>query len=102
MNLSEPPERVKAYVAKMKLTFPIVIDGSGEVARTYQVQFTPTHFLIDRSGAVRAGGSGSKDWNSHEARTAVQVLLEAPVRKTSEPARQHRAESPPTGRTERR
>ena len=102
MNLSEPSERVRAYVSKMNLTFPIVIDGSGEVARTYKAQFTPTHFLIDRSGTVRAGGSGAREWNSHEARAAVQALLETSLTKTSKPARQPRADSPPTGRTERR
>lgn len=77
INLSEPPERVKAYVAEMKLTFPIVIDRSGELAQTYGVRFTPTHFLIDRSGIVRAGGSGSRDWNGAAAHAAVRILLAA-------------------------
>jgi peroxiredoxin len=102
VNLSEPPERVKAYVADMKLTFPIVIDASGEVARAYGVRHTPTHFLIDRSGRVRAGGSGSKDWSSPQAHALVRELLEASAEKTSKPARPDRADSPPTRRMERR
>lgn len=96
VNLSEPSERVKAYVAEMKLTFPVVIDTAGEVARDYGVRFTPTHFLIDRSGIVRAGGAGHRDWNGPAAHAAVRVLLEAtPTELSKSPARQDRADSPP-------
>ncbi len=100
--MSEPEERVKAYVADMKLTFPIAIDARGEVARTYGVRFTPTHFLIDRSARVRAGGSGRKDWSGPPAQALVQVLLDAPAPNTSNLARPDRADSPPTRRMERR
>lgn len=103
VNLSEPQERVKTYVAEMQLTFPIVIDSSGELARTYGVQVTPTHFLIDRVGVVRAAGAGAKDWNGPAAHAALQLLLKGAAFKSAKPqARQDRADSPPKGRTERR
>ncbi len=76
MNLSEPPARVRAYVAEMKLTFPVVIDADGGVAQAYAVRFTPTHFLIDRAGVVRAGGSGGRDWNGPTAHSVVDQLLD--------------------------
>jgi peroxiredoxin len=95
INLSEPPERVRAYVAESRLTLPVAIDTTGEVARAYGVQFTPTHFLIDRAGIVRAGGAGARDWTGPAARAAVQLLL-------ASPARPDRATPPPPGRTERR
>lgn len=103
INLSESPEQVKAYVSEVKLTFPIVIDASGEVARAYGVRFTPTHFLIDRAGVVWAGGSGGKDWNGLLAHDAIRALLEPfPATPSNSPARPKRADSPPSGRTERR
>jgi hypothetical protein len=80
VNLSEPAERVRAYAAELHLTLPIVIDTTGDVARAYSVQFTPTHVLIDRAGIVRAGGAGARDWTSPEARGAVRLLLAAPAR----------------------
>ncbi len=95
INLAEPPERVRAYVADSRLTLPVAIDATGEVARAYGVQFTPTHFLIDRAGIVRAGGAGARDWTGVAARAAVQLLL-------ASPARPGRAIPPPPGRTERR
>ena len=102
INLAEPVERVKAYVTEMRLTFPVVIDSSGELARTYGVRFTPTHFLVDRWGIVRAGGSGSRDWNGPAPHAAIQALLANPIKLPKSPARQDRADSPPSGRTERR
>ncbi|MBI4638652.1 MAG: TlpA family protein disulfide reductase [Candidatus Rokubacteria bacterium] len=103
VNLSEPAERVKSYVAKMKLTFPVVIDASGEVARSYGVRFTPTHFLVDRAGVVRAGGSGSNDWNSAPAHAAVRILLGANSHEpTIAPARRDRASTFPNTTIERR
>lgn len=101
VNLSEPLERVRAYAADMKLTFPLVIDRDGELARAYGVRFTPTHFLIDRSGAVRAGGAGARDWDGPTARAAIAVLLE-PTPLSMSPARLDRADPPPNRRPERR
>lgn len=103
VNLSEPIEQVKAYVTEMQLTFPVVVDRTGEVAREYGVVFTPTHFLIDRAGVVRAAGAGGKEWNGSLAHAAVQVLLEtAPDRHSKSTARQDRADSPPQRGPERR
>lgn len=94
---------MKAYVAEMTLTFPVVIDTTGDIARAYGVRFTPTHFLIDRAGTVRAGGSGGKDWNTPRAHAVVRALLEARSPAQSPSAtRERRVESPPEGRIERR
>lgn len=93
---------MEKYVADMKLTFPIVIDTSGEIARAYGVRFTPTHFLIDRSGRVRAGGPGRKDWSGPQARALVQVLLDASAPNTASPIRPGRADAPQTPKMERR
>ncbi|MBI3634695.1 MAG: TlpA family protein disulfide reductase [Candidatus Rokubacteria bacterium] len=100
VNLGEAADAVKAYVSEMKLTFPVVIDTRGEVSRDYAVRFTPTHFLIDRLGTVRAGGSGGRDWNGPAAHAAVTALLE-PAPSAPSPARRDRAGAPQPG-SERR
>lgn len=103
VNLSEPREKVKAYVAWMKLTFPIVIDRTGKVARDYGVPGTPAHYLIDRAEVVRAVSAGSRNWNGPAAHAAIRALLEAPLPRASKvPARQDRADSPPERGAERR
>ncbi len=75
VNLGEPVDRVKSYVAQLGLTLPVVIDAGGEVAGAYGVRFTPTHFLVDRAGIVRAAGAGARDWQSPAARAAIDVLV---------------------------
>lgn len=95
VNLGEPPARVRAYVAELGLTLPVAIDATGTVGRAYGVQFTPMHFLIDRSGVVRAGGAGARDWTGPAARAAARLLLASPVP-------HDRGSMPPPGRTERR
>jgi len=42
-----------AFVQSNRLTFPILMDTSGETSRRFQVRSLPTSFLIDRSGIVR-------------------------------------------------
>ena len=47
----DDPEKVRAYMAKHRLPFPMVFDQDGQLAREYDsVRATPTTFLIDRSG----------------------------------------------------
>lgn len=103
VNLAERADLVKAYVAELRLTFPVVVDRTGEVARTYGVRFTPTHFLVDRRGVVRAGGSGSQDWSAPAAHAAVRFLLQPPPDGVATPpAPGDRAGDAPTGHPERR
>ena len=88
----------------MQLSFPVVIDEGGDVARTYGVRYTPTHFLIDRAGIVRAAGSGSHDWNGPLAHAAVRLLLAPAVGKapTTSPPRPGEPEDPSRRGTETR
>ena len=58
VNVQEPPETVRAFVAELGLTFPILPDPTGEIARTYQVRALPTTFFIDREGRLREQFTG--------------------------------------------
>lgn len=42
----------KAFAEEFGLTFPMVLDGSGEVAIEYGLTGVPETFIIDRSGAI--------------------------------------------------
>lgn len=44
---------VAAFVQKHALTFPILMDTTGRVTRSYQVQALPTTYYIDRQGVIR-------------------------------------------------
>lgn len=44
---------VQAFVTEHKLSFPILLDTTGEVSRMYQVQALPTTFFIDQHGVIQ-------------------------------------------------
>jgi len=46
-------DRVRAYVAENKLSFPVLNDPDGRLARNYGVSAFPTTFVIDKSGKIR-------------------------------------------------
>lgn len=53
MTTNDTPSQVPAFVAEFGVTFPIALDETGEVSRTYQVTGLPTSIFIDRDGMVR-------------------------------------------------
>lgn len=54
VNILEAKERVSAHVRRHNLSLPVLLDLSGSVTRLYAVRATPTYYLIDRDGTVRA------------------------------------------------
>jgi len=52
VDLQEEPEKVKAYLQEMGLTFPVALDRSGAVAAAYRVQGIPNSVFVDRNGVV--------------------------------------------------
>jgi peroxiredoxin len=66
-----------AFVQQIGVTFPILLDRSGEVSRAYQLRGLPTSYFIDRDGIIRAivvGGPMSEV----VIRTNIETLLEQP------------------------
>ncbi len=52
VDIMENREAVDAFQDEFKLTFPLLLDERGEVARQYLVTGTPTSLFIDREGLV--------------------------------------------------
>jgi len=44
---------VEKFVQEFKLTFPILLDTSGEVGNTYLMRALPTTFFIDQEGVIQ-------------------------------------------------
>ena len=44
---------VSSFIDEYKLTFPVLLDESGEVTRLYRVQSLPTSFFIGADGIIR-------------------------------------------------
>ena len=77
VNLGEPAPAVKAFVTKMQLTFPHVLDPTRKFMTLLPVPGTPTTFLVDRQGRILGGGAGYRDWASPAALQLVEHVLAA-------------------------
>ena len=53
VNVGQTRDVVEAFTAQLSLSYQMVMDPDGKVARTYGVKGIPTNFLIDRAGIVR-------------------------------------------------
>jgi len=59
-------DAVQEFVDKAQLTFPIVLDQTGEVNRTYQVVAYPTTYILDSKGIIKEKYRGAINYEMME------------------------------------
>ena len=57
LNIREDQDQIRRYAKALGLTFPLVLDPEGEIARSYGVIGIPTTILIGRDLPERVSGS---------------------------------------------
>lgn len=67
-----------AFVQEYGLTFPILLDTSGETARQYQMRALPTSFFVDREGIIQEVVVGGPMSPALLQVRVEQLLQEAP------------------------
>lgn len=75
MAFQDREDEAAAFVERLRLSFPIALDRTGEVARLYLMRALPSTFFIDHEGIIRkvvVGGPMSEI----TLQTAVEELLE--------------------------
>jgi thiol-disulfide isomerase/thioredoxin len=76
VDLAEEAAVVRDYMKQNKLTFPVLLDKTGEVGGIYGAQSIPTTYLIDRAGNVLGRGVGAQwKWDSPEMVALFEKLL---------------------------
>ena len=70
------PEKVRAFVDEMKLEFPVLIDSTGTVGRTYGITGYPETFVIDRQGRQVARFIGPRDWDDPQIVEDLRILID--------------------------
>lgn len=69
---SHPKEKAQAFRQKHGLTYPILLDETGAVAKAYRVQGFPTNVIIDRQGRLRYIEPG---FNAEAVNRTLQQLM---------------------------
>jgi cytochrome c biogenesis protein CcmG, thiol:disulfide interchange protein DsbE len=67
---------VSQFVEEYGLTFPVVVDPTGDTERRFGTEFLPTTVLIDREGRIRATEIGGKAWDEEPYRGMIESLME--------------------------
>ncbi len=52
IDLDEPADLVQAFVTRLGLTFPILLDPGAAVNDLYRIRGYPTTFIVDRDGII--------------------------------------------------
>jgi peroxiredoxin len=75
VNLQESPEAVRRFAEELKLTFDLVLDPTGEIARGYGANTLPLTYLIDKKGRILARAIGERRWDGKAYRKYIEVLV---------------------------
>ncbi len=75
LDSAEQREDVDAFLERMKLGFPILLDPDGVNTRRWKVFALPTSFLLDAQGRVRYVLTGPTEWDEGEALAVIESLL---------------------------
>jgi thiol-disulfide isomerase/thioredoxin len=75
LDSAETAEDVNAYLSRMKLGFPILLDPDGSNTRRWKVFALPTSFLLDAEGKVRYVLTGPTEWDEGEALQLIESML---------------------------
>ena len=63
INVSQSKEVAQDFIQKLGITYPILLDEDGSIARTYGVTGLPTSFFIDKEGKIKGKILGEMDEN---------------------------------------
>ena len=75
IDSAEAEDEVNAFLSKMKLSFPILLDPDGSNTKRWKVFALPTTFLLDAEGRVRYVLTGPTEWDEGEALAVIESLL---------------------------
>ena len=75
LDSAEAQADVDAFLSRMKLGFPVLLDPDGSNTRRWKVFALPTTFLLDAEGRVRYVLTGPTEWDEGEALAVIESLL---------------------------
>ena len=53
VNVGQPKDIAEAFVTKLRLSYPVVLDTDSSITKKYGVKAVPFTFIVDRKGIIR-------------------------------------------------
>ena len=75
ISVDKGPEGIKDFIAKLKVTFPVVHDEGHKVADKYSPPRMPSSYIIDRKGVVRYVHGGYRAGDAAQFEKEILELL---------------------------
>jgi len=75
VDIREDKGKIRSFMDKLKVDFPVYIDSTGAVATSYGVRGIPTTFIIDPDGNVVGSALGPRDWDSRDSVELMRSLM---------------------------
>jgi len=75
VNMGEDEKTIRAFLKKIKVDFPILLDRDGAALKRWKVFVFPTSFLIGPDGRIRYALFGEYAWDEPEAVKIIEGML---------------------------
>ena len=75
VNAGEEVDAVRAFLEKVPVEFPILLDEQGLSLKPWKAFVFPTSYVVDKQGQVRMGLVGSIEWDAPETVARIEALL---------------------------
>jgi peroxiredoxin len=75
VNLAEPETRIRAFIEKVPMSFPVLLDRDMAVAKAWGARVLPATYLVGPDGRIRYSYRGELDWSQESVRKLVADLL---------------------------
>lgn len=92
ISVAEPEARVRTFLEKMPLNFPVVIDRDRSVSKSWAVSALPTTYILDRELRPRLFVEQDYPWDQIDIPALETSLSIAPVQPTPTPSSFNRGE----------
>jgi peroxiredoxin len=75
VNLGEPPSRIRTFLEKTPIAFPVLLDRDMSVAKAWKARILPATYVVGPNGKVRYSYVGELDWSRESVRRKITALL---------------------------
>jgi len=76
INLREQKSTVEKFVKQQKITFPVLLDRTGEIGAIYGARGIPLSLLIDTNGYIVGAKNGTMQWNTDGIIEVFRFILD--------------------------
>lgn len=76
ISVDKEPENAKAFLDKIPVSYPVVLDNDFQTAKTYDAQAMPMSYILDRDGKVQAVFTGYSKKKLPAITAAVEATIE--------------------------